>query len=306
MEQNHSSHRPAQSPPGRTYLDVPFTEKDAAKALGARWDPAARRWYDPSPPTAGLAPWAALSPVPDLLPGEDRSFGAGLFVDMVPRSCWFTNVRTCVSPQDWERIRRMITRRAGQRCEACGAVEDRSTARRLEAHERWAYDARAAVQALRRLICLCSDCHISTHLGYANVTGRADHALAHLRAVTGMTEAEISRHVQAAGDLWTSRSARQWSLDLSMLTDTGVSLARPEKAADRSAESERALRRQHEVGSAVAFRAASPFAGDAAHDQSTRTATIHDSMVNIPISSTGLAKQDRDEWMMARGQPEIL
>jgi hypothetical protein len=32
----------------RTLLDVPFTEKDEAKALGARWDPILRRWYCPS------------------------------------------------------------------------------------------------------------------------------------------------------------------------------------------------------------------------------------------------------------------
>jgi len=29
----------------RQYLDVPFKQKDSAKALGARWDGAARRWY---------------------------------------------------------------------------------------------------------------------------------------------------------------------------------------------------------------------------------------------------------------------
>ena len=29
----------------RTNLNVPFAEKDAAKALGARWDPALRVWY---------------------------------------------------------------------------------------------------------------------------------------------------------------------------------------------------------------------------------------------------------------------
>lgn len=29
------------------FLDVPFVEKDEAKALGARWDPAARRWFIP-------------------------------------------------------------------------------------------------------------------------------------------------------------------------------------------------------------------------------------------------------------------
>src|SRR6218665_800918 len=31
----------------RTFLTVAFREKDAAKALGARWDGAERRWYVP-------------------------------------------------------------------------------------------------------------------------------------------------------------------------------------------------------------------------------------------------------------------
>jgi exodeoxyribonuclease VII large subunit len=30
-----------------TYLDVPFKDKDQAKALGARWDGAAKKWYVP-------------------------------------------------------------------------------------------------------------------------------------------------------------------------------------------------------------------------------------------------------------------
>ena len=37
---------------GRVDLDVPFAEKDEAKALGARWDPACKTWYVP----AGLDP----------------------------------------------------------------------------------------------------------------------------------------------------------------------------------------------------------------------------------------------------------
>jgi len=221
---------------------MPYTEKDAAKALGARWDRHAKRWYDPRPPSPGLDRWAARPDVPDLLPGENRTFGSGLFIDMVPRSCWFTNVRSCVRAKDWERLARMVYGRAGQRCEACGAEPDRLVGRRLEAHERWSYDDRTGVQALRRLICLCNDCRLSTHLGFANVTGRADQALAHLRAVTGMTDADVARHVQAAGDLWTARSRRVWTLDLTMLTDAGVTLARPGKAADRASAADRALR----------------------------------------------------------------
>jgi len=29
------------------YLEVPFAEKDQAKKLGARWDPALKKWYAP-------------------------------------------------------------------------------------------------------------------------------------------------------------------------------------------------------------------------------------------------------------------
>lgn len=31
----------------KSYLNVPYAEKDAAKALGARWDPAKKKWYAP-------------------------------------------------------------------------------------------------------------------------------------------------------------------------------------------------------------------------------------------------------------------
>jgi hypothetical protein len=242
MVEHSTPSQPASGTTGRAYLDVPYAEKDAAKALGARWDPKARRWYDPRPPSAGLDRWAALPDVPELLPGEDRTFGSGLFVDMIPRLCWFTNVRSCVTPRDWERLARMVYGRARQRCEACGAEADRA-GRRLEAHERWAYDDLSGVQALRRLICLCSPCHLATHLGYANVTGRTDEALAHLCRVNGWDEGRAYAHVYASEKVWTERSGRVWTLDLTMLTDAGVTLARPEKAADRAITADRELTR---------------------------------------------------------------
>lgn len=32
----------------KTYLNVPFAQKDAAKALGARWDAGIKKWYVPA------------------------------------------------------------------------------------------------------------------------------------------------------------------------------------------------------------------------------------------------------------------
>ena len=218
---------------GPLWLDVPFAEKDEAKRLGARWDQAARRWYAPRPGIAGLGRWAPCPPLPDLLPGEDRSFGSGLFVDLVPQSCWFTNVRSGVATADWDRVRRMVYRRAGDRCEACGRARDPEAGVRMEAHERWAFDDARGVQVLRRLICLCGSCHGTTHFGLANVQGRSAEALAHLIAVTRTSRGLAEAHIDEAFALWQERSARTWDLDLSILTAAGVTLARPVSSSRR-------------------------------------------------------------------------
>lgn len=53
-EQNRSlSHEPAPAKE-KTWLNVPYREKEAAKALGARWDKQEKRWY--APEGADLAP----------------------------------------------------------------------------------------------------------------------------------------------------------------------------------------------------------------------------------------------------------
>ncbi|WP_199730246.1 DUF5710 domain-containing protein [Amycolatopsis panacis] len=230
----------------RVWLDVPFGEKDEAKAAGARWDPGAKRWYAPRPGIAGLARWSAREDVPELLPGEDRHFGSGLFVDLVPSSCWFTNVRYCVSVQDWERLRRMLLRRARYQCEACERGEDRDAKRWLEAHERWSFDASTLTQKLVRLICLCTDCHQTTHYGLAQVRGRDAAAFAHLRAVTGMSEQAAQDHVRDAFEVWQRRSQASWSLDLTMLTDAGITLAKPPHAHERGEIAEHELRVAHQ------------------------------------------------------------
>jgi hypothetical protein len=219
----------------RLWLDVPYAEKDAAKSAGARWDPDVRRWYAPRVALLPeLARWE--SRVPELLPGEDRSFGQGLFVDLVPSTCWFTNVRSCVDEGQWDALRSMVYRRAGNRCEACGAP--RGTDRqRLEAHERWEYDENTYTQTLRRLIGLCWSCHRATHLGFAEVTGTSAEATAHLRAVNGWSAGEAEAHIDRAFALWERRSAHEWRLDLSILTSAGIKVVEPPASRRRSEES---------------------------------------------------------------------
>jgi hypothetical protein len=219
----------------REWLDVPFSEKDRAKACGARWDPAAKRWYAPRPGMPGLERWAARPDLPALLPGEDRSFGPGLYVEPIPSTAWWTHARYCISDQDWDRVRRLVTTRAGRRCEVCGRAEDQVRGIRLDTHERWVFDIAARTQRLRRLVCFCADCHTVTHFGLAQIRGVDAQALAHLCTVTGMSEAEADRHLESAFALWQRRSEIAWKLDLSVLTSAGVLVVRPAgSAADRA------------------------------------------------------------------------
>ncbi len=208
---------------GRLWLDVPNDDRPAAKAAGARWDPSAKRWYAPRPGIRGLRWW---EPLPELLPGEDRSFGSGLFVDLIPQSCWFSDVRTCVRPESWKRVRTMVYGRAENRCETCGRAADKAQGVWMEAHERWEYLDDEGVQRLRRLICLCGACHSVTHFGLASRRGEGDAAFGHLLAVTGMTQAEAERHVEEAFARWRERSERDWELDLSMLSGFGLRLVK--------------------------------------------------------------------------------
>lgn len=210
----------------RVWLDVPFSQKNVARAAGARWDADVRRWYAPHGLTSALQPWAPLPDLPDLLPGEDRQFGAGLFVDLVPRSCWFTNARSCVNEVDWERLRRMVVGRAAHRCEACGAATDSDGwPLSFEVHERWHYEVNQQnerIQHLRRLICMCYLCHRATHLAKAHLDGEGEQALEHLMHVNSWSREQAQAHYAEARATWTERSASNWALDLSILTDAGI------------------------------------------------------------------------------------
>ena len=162
-------------------------------------------------------------------PGEDRSYGGNtLFVDLIPESCWFSNVRSCVAPNSWDLIRKIVYVRAGNRCEICGTRRDPFRGRWIEAHERWKYDDTRRIQKLVRLIALCSNCHMVTHFGYAQTRGLAQAAFDRLVRVSGLSVKEANRHIHEAFSEWEKRSTYSYRLDLSILTDGGICIMDPE------------------------------------------------------------------------------
>lgn len=63
----------------KTYLNVPFAQKDAAKALGARWDAANKKWYVSADKDIALfAQWQTQSGAPESASSKPKALAASI------------------------------------------------------------------------------------------------------------------------------------------------------------------------------------------------------------------------------------
>lgn len=243
------------------FIDVPYSQKDEAKAMGARWDSARKAWFIPDALHAQdrghiLCRFPLLKTDHDqpkgipfamtrtdfVFPGEDRTFDNGvgqrLYPDMIPSTCWFTNVRSAVAPRHWSAVRRAILLRAGNRCECCGTSHGAShngSSIQLECHERWSFDVSTGIQTLVRLIAVCGPCHQVIHFGLAEVKGLRDETLAHFMKVTRFNLKQAESTIDKAWSEWRWRSGRTWTLDISMIERAGIETTGPTDGQSRDA-----------------------------------------------------------------------
>ena len=137
-----------------------------------------------------------------------------LTVELVPSTCWYTNVRSNVSKAVWDGLRRQVAAEAGQRCEICG---ERGRRWPVECHEVWHYDDDTKVQRLERLVALCPACHEVKHAGLASKRGRLEAVITRLATVNGWTVDDAALYLEAVFEQWAGRSRHQWTLDISVL-----------------------------------------------------------------------------------------
>jgi 5-methylcytosine-specific restriction endonuclease McrA len=203
----------------RTYLNVPYQEKDEAKKLGARWDASARRWYVPEGiDTEPLVRWLPVEKPESLKP---KSTEARLTVELVPQTCWYSNVRSEVSTGEWDTLKRVTFEQANYRCEVCSG---RGSKHPVECHEIWHYDDGRHIQTLTGLIALCPACHECKHMGLANIKDRGELATDHLAKVNGWTIQQAKIYVRECFQVWEERSQHEWDLDITYLKQFGISI----------------------------------------------------------------------------------
>ncbi len=136
-----------------------------------------------------------------------------LTIELVPRTCWYSNMRSLLPRAEWDRLRRQVYRDYGHRCGICGAAGE------LHCHEVWSYDDAAHVQRLQGYTALCAWCHHVKHLGHAQILadeGKLDleRVIAHFLQVNGCDRATFERHRAEAFARWNERSRHEWQTEL--------------------------------------------------------------------------------------------
>ncbi len=149
------------------------------------------------------------------------SISVKLSVELVPKTCWFSNVRDHVDKNTWDALRSQAYRKAGHRCEVCGGRGSRWP---VECHEIFEYDDQAHIQTLIGLVALCPNCHEIKHIGLANIRGRGREAREHLAKINGWTPEQTRDYLRDVAARWRERSKHHWQLDLTFLDQFGVKI----------------------------------------------------------------------------------
>jgi hypothetical protein len=137
-----------------------------------------------------------------------------LSIELVPKSCWYSNLRKELPTTQWDKIRRDCYRKAGYKCEICGGVGKKHP---VECHEIWEFDDKTHIQTLTGVIALCPSCHEVKHFGLAMVKGKDKVAKKHLCKVNEWSSEDADLYIEGVFEQYHKRSQHNWELDISIV-----------------------------------------------------------------------------------------
>ena len=135
-------------------------------------------------------------------------------LNLIPSTSWWKSVRSKISKNQWDLIRRQVYQQANYACETCGVKKVR-----LDCNEVWEYKGNR--QILTRLEAVCRQCHLTQHMGYASLIGKYQEAFIHLIRVNNWTREQGRIYVQKKWKEWEERSKIEWALDYRILKNFG-------------------------------------------------------------------------------------
>lgn len=136
-----------------------------------------------------------------------------LSFQLIPDGCWYSNLRSILTPAQWNAVRFAAYKRANGKCSVCGAP-----CTRLEAHENWSFDEETHIQKLTAVTAVCKSCHEVMHIGRTTLKGGEQRACAHFMAVNNCSYAEYRKALGQANEEHRRRNLiPEWQLDVSLL-----------------------------------------------------------------------------------------
>ena len=143
-----------------------------------------------------------------------------LTIELVPRTSWYSNVRSNVTKNEWDVIRKKSYEHANHVCEICGDVgTNQGVKHKVECHEIWHYNDDTNEQTLSGLISLCPYCHKTKHVGLAQMNGEIDIVINQLMKVNDISYDEAIKYIRESFNIWSERNKKEWKLNIEYLKD---------------------------------------------------------------------------------------
>ena len=143
-----------------------------------------------------------------------------LKIELIPKTCFFSNVRTLLPKKWWDILRKESYKKANHVCEICGdSGTNQGYKHSVECHEIWDYDDKLKIQKLLGLISLCPRCHQVKHFGRTSAVGLQAVAFKHMENVNEWNHRDCVKHLSETMLEWTERSKYKWRLDVQILTE---------------------------------------------------------------------------------------
>lgn len=141
-----------------------------------------------------------------------------LKIELVPEKSWGNNLRALLTDHQWKKVREDVYKKAQYECVICGASSP-GRRHKVECHERWHYDDKQCIQTLVDLEALCTLCHKTKHIGFAEKSGKLDDCIAQLCKVNNITSTQAKEYILWAYEQQKKRSAIRWQLNLTWFNE---------------------------------------------------------------------------------------
>jgi hypothetical protein len=138
-----------------------------------------------------------------------------LRIEVLPKTCWNSNLRTKLKKGDWDKIRKNVYAKEGMRCHICEIQCDS-----IDAHEVWEFDEIKHIQRLTEIIGVCKLCHNVIHYGRAQKVGYEKEAREQFIKVNACEIIDLQEALlQVQSDYNRRSKIDDWKLDLTLIEE---------------------------------------------------------------------------------------